>query len=515
MDSVDQGVNDIPLSDVILRGSRLTFSVPSVNGSYDGTLQPGENTIKGTWTQGRPFPLNLTRGVASSNKASNTAAASDIDGEWGGTLAGNLRLLVHVISTTGGLTAAIDSLDQGMKNLPATAVSRVGNTFTAEWKQIGGKFEATLPPALKTMEGAWSQGGATIPLVLSREPMPGKTEQRRPQNPIKPYPYREEAVMFENKTAGITLAGTFTIPPGSGPFPAVFLITGSGPQDRDEAILGHRPFLVLADYLARKGIAVLRADDRGVGKSGGVFATATTVDFAGDAEAAVAYLQTRPEADRANLGLIGHSEGGMIAPMVAARNSAVAFIVLMAGPGVNGEQILISQTKAIAEAAGASPAEAEKRAQLQASLLQIVKQTQNNPAELQHKLRIALAGTPQEANVEALTKRMDSAWFRYFLPYDPATTLTKVKCPVLAINGSKDAQVPPKQNLPAIRKALMAGGNNDFEVQELPGLNHLFQTARTGGTAEYAQIEETIAPAALEKMTSWILAHRRREVAAP
>ena len=508
MDSIDQGANGIAITDITLAGPKLKFSAPSIGGSYEGTLQPGGNAVKGSWTQGQPFSLDLTRGPATAKASSKAAKPTDIDGDWGGTIAAALRVIFHVVNTEDGLTATMDSLDQGMKGMPATAVSRAANVFTAEWKSIGGKFEGTLDVSLKTMDGQWSQGGTTMPLVLKRGVTPDKAEQRRPQNPVKPYPYREEEVTFQNKAAGITLAGTITIPPGKGPFPAVFLITGSGPQDRDEALLGHRPFLVLADYLTRKGIAVLRADDRGIGKSGGIFAKATTVDFADDAEAAVGYLQTRSEVDKAHIGLIGHSEGGVIAPMVAVRNPGVGFIILMAGTGVTGEQVLVAQVRALAVASGTSPAEAEKQAEMQSQILEVVKRTQD-ASQLRDQLKTLLAGTPQAANVDVFIKTLDSAWFRYFMTYDPAKALRKVKCPVLAINGEKDAQVPPKQNLPAIRKALEAGGNQDFEVVELPGLNHLFQTAKTGGFAEYAQIEETIAPTALEKMSTWILAHAR------
>jgi pimeloyl-ACP methyl ester carboxylesterase len=309
-------------------------------------------------------------------------------------------------------------------------------------------------------------------------------------------------VAYENELAGIQLAATLTIPPGQGPFRAVVLITGSGPQDRDESLAGHRPFLVLSDYLTRRGIAVLRADDRGVGKSGGKFAAATTADFATDTEAGVAYLKTQPEIDPKKIGLVGHSEGGIIAPMVAARDSDVAFIVMMAGAGVPGDQILAEQSLLISEAGGKSRPEAEKNAAREREILTLVKQEKDNAA-----LREKLAALIPRAQVDTQLGQIASPWFRYFIAYDPATALRKVACPVLAINGEKDLQVPPRQNLPAIRKALEAAGNKDFEIAELPGLNHLFQTAKTGSPAEYAQIEETISPVALEKIAAWILKH--------
>jgi pimeloyl-ACP methyl ester carboxylesterase len=320
---------------------------------------------------------------------------------------------------------------------------------------------------------------------------------------VKPYPYRDEEVAYDNKAANITLAATLTLPPGPGPFPAVLLITGSGPQDRDEAILGHRPFLVLADYLTRRGIAVLRADDRGVGKSGGAFGTATTVDFATDAEAGVAYLRTRPEIDAKKIGLVGHSEGGVIAPLVASRNPAVAFIVMMAGSGVPGDEIIVAQTTLMSQVSGLGADQVEKNSALERQILAIVKEEKDDAA-LAVKLRDALQGTVRPEDMEQQIKALSAPWYRYFLTYDPVPALKRVTCPVLAINGERDLQVPPKQNLPAIRKALESSGNTRVEVVELAGLNHLFQSAKTGLPGEYAQIEETMSPVALELIAGWI-----------
>lgn len=327
---------------------------------------------------------------------------------------------------------------------------------------------------------------------------------RRPQEPRKPYPYREEDVSYKNQAQGNTLAATLTIPAGKGPFPAVVLITGSGPQDRDESLMGHKPFLVLSDYLTRKGIVVLRADDRGVGKSTGEFSGATTADFATDTEAGIAYLKTRPEVNPKLIGLVGHSEGGVIAPMIAARRSAVAFIVMLAGPGVPGDEIIVKQAELLAQSVGKSRQEAAKAAEKQRKILNIVKEDVD-PDSLDKQLHEELSGELSGAQISAILRQMNIRWLRYFLTYDPALALGKVTCPVLALNGSKDLQVPPDQNLPPIRKALAVGGNKNFEVDELPGLNHLFQTAKTGAPAEYSEIEETISPMVLEKIAAWIL----------
>ncbi len=263
-------------------------------------------------------------------------------------------------------------------------------------------------------------------------------------------------------------------------------------------------FLVLADYLTRKGIVVLRVDDRGVGKSTGKFADATTADLATDAEAGVAYLKTRSEVDPHKIGLIGHSEGGLIAPMVAARDPNVAFIVMMAGPGVPGDEILVEQVLLISEASGMSHEAAEKNAAREREIVTLVKQGKDDAA-LEKELQEKFSGQIPEAQLSGGIKCLTSPWFRYLVAYDPAPALRKVKCPVLAINGEKDVQVSPTQNLPAIRKALEEGGNQHVETDELPGLNHLFQTAKTGALSEYGEIEETMSPVAMEKIASWIL----------
>ena len=344
----------------------------------------------------------------------------------------------------------------------------------------------------------------TLPVVFSCT-SPGErvgtvdpAAPRRPQNPTKPYPYREVDLIYESPAAGIKIGATLTMPNGRGPFPAIVLITGSGQQDRDESVLGHKPFLVLADHLTRKGFAVLRSDDRGIGKSGGRFVTSIDADFANDTEAAIAYLQTRSEIDPHRIGLIGHSGGGIIAPMVAARHRDVAFVVLMAGSGVRGDQVIVEQVIAAAEAEGISHAAAIEEGRTQRRVEDLILQGYDDAA-LKEKLRPILG-----AKTDAVVPQFTTPWHREFLSYDPAPALRNVSCPVLAMIGQKDVQVLPNLNLPAIRKALQEGGNKRFEVVEMPGLNHLFQTARTGAVSEYGKIEETISPLALEKIAGWI-----------
>jgi fermentation-respiration switch protein FrsA (DUF1100 family) len=434
---------------------------------------------------------------------------SDIDGDWLGVVdlgQMKLRMVMHIVNTENGLNILIDSPDQNASGLRTDEIIRNGDNMKLKMKSLKAEIEGQFNSDRTTFTGTLNQG-ASFPIVLKLTT--SKSELKlpaRPQNPVKPYPYREEEVVYDNKTAGIQLAGTLTIPPGNGPFPAVVLITGSGPQDRDETLLGHKPFLVLSDYLTRRGIAVLRTDDRGVGKSTGNFNASTTADFATDTEAGIAFLKTRTEVNPKKIGLIGHSEGGIIAPMVAARDHDVAFIVMMAGSGVSGDEILVSQAQLLSEVAGASHEAAEKNATKEREVLALVKQEHEgkNDAVLEKQIREKLAGDIPDAALGMEIQKLNSPWVHYFINYDPSIALQKVACPVLALNGEKDLQVSSKQNLPAIRKALEAGGNKNFEAVELPGLNHLCQTAKTGAVSEYAQIDETIAPAALDKIASWI-----------
>jgi pimeloyl-ACP methyl ester carboxylesterase len=503
IDSLDQpGANGIAVASVTLKDSKLTLDVAIIHATYDAQVSSDAKTISGTWSQGgQTFPLEFKPGTPP------PAKPSDIDGSWMGLLdLGTLKL--HVVfnlqTGPGGLSATLDSPDQGANGIPTSSVTRDGASLKIEIKKIQGLFEGKIAADLSSIDGTFTQLGAPHPLVLKplKDKEKAELTPKRPQNPVKPYPYHDEDVTYDNKVQNVTLAATLTVPQGKGPFPAVVLITGSGPQDRDESLLGHKPFLVLSDYLTRHGIAVLRADDRGTAKSTGDFSTGTTADFATDTEAGIIYLRTRPEIDPHKIGLIGHSEGGVIAPMIAARNKDVAFIVMMAGTGVPGDAVLVAQGEAIQIAGGMSPDEAAKKAAKEKEILTLV-ETEKDEAVLEKEMKEKMAGDIPENQMGAQIKQVTSPWFRYFLTYDPAIALRKVTCPVLAMNGSLDKQVLPDQNLPAIRKAL--ADNPRAEVDELPGLNHLFQTAKTGSPSEYAQIDETISPVALDKMASWIL----------
>jgi uncharacterized protein len=446
------------------------------------------------------------------------AAPADIVGDWAGALevgVVRLHLILHVSRGDGGaLRATMDSVDQGANGIPVDVIVLKGPSLHFEMNALGASYDGTLSEDGNELAGDFTQRGTKLPLRLTRTDDVSALLPKRPQEPTPPFPYASEDVTYSNPSAGVSLAGTLTLPTGAGPHPVVVLISGSGPQDRDESLMGHRPFLILADYLTRKGIAVLRVDDRGVGKSTGTFASSTTEDFAGDVLAGVAYLKTRREIDPKRIGLIGHSEGGYVAPLVATRSTEVAFIVLLAGPGVPIAVLLREQARLLLEASGADPAFIEMNQRTQERMFEIVRR-ESDPAaaapELKAEIDALLAQLPSaqrdaaKASAESSVTMVNSPWFRYLLTYDPAATLRRVKVPVLALNGELDLQVPPAQNLPAIEKALHLGGNQDVETAVLPKLNHLFQTATTGSVSEYRTIEETMSPVALEKISSWIL----------
>ena len=454
---------------------------------------------------------------------SKGAETEGIEGVWTGTLklsVAELRVVFKISANRNGtLAATMDSPDQGAEDIAVNKVTFENGRLYLESKAVQGAYEGQIKED-GSIEGKWQKGGLSSPLLLKRTDEAPKLH--RPQEPKKPYPYIEEEVTYENEEAGIKLAGTLTLPRSEGPFPAVILITGSGGQDRNETVFGHRPFLVLADYLTRKGIAVLRVDDRGVGGSTGNLLESTIEDFAGDVLAGINYLMSRKEINPEKIGLIGHSEGGDIAPIAAVRSSDVAFIVLMAGTGLDLEESMYLQSDLILKTVGASDEVLALQRASSEQIFEILKHEKDNTVaerkirdimtnflgKLSKKEKDALGAS--EATIEIQLKALFSRWFRFFLTYDPKPTLMKVKCPVLAINGQLDLQVPPKENLSAIEEALKIGGNTNYTIQELPNHNHLFQRAQTGAISEYAKIEETISPIALEVITKWILKQTSR-----
>lgn len=466
-----------------------------------------------------PGASGPTGEVAIAATAMAAATIDDLVGTWEGALdvgGATLRLVMHLTADDdGGYTATLDSPDQGARGIPVAETVVEGDVIRLTITAVGATYEGRVDPDAEVIRGTFVQGGSRFPLELKR--VEEVSAPNRPQTPRPPFPYDEEEVVYPNPEAGITLAGTLTLPHTPGPHPVVLLITGSGPQDRDETVFDHKPFLIIADHLARHDIAVLRVDDRGVGASTGDFSSATTLDFASDVAAGVAFLKTRPEIDAERIGLIGHSEGGLIAPIVATESDDVAFIVLLAGPGLPGEQILHLQSELILRANGEPEATISANRRVQETMFRIIRE--EDDADLRRaRMRESLTrlleesgdhlGVPpgsHESFIEGQIRASSSDWFRFFLTFDPRPVLERVYVPVLALNGSKDLQVPAAQNLAAIEAALRAGGNARFEVRELPGLNHGFQTAETGSPTEYRRIEETFSPVALEALTDWIL----------
>ncbi len=514
IDSLDQGVYGIEATSLTRKASTLHFNVASVGASYEGRIAADHRTIEGDWTQGSvSLPLIFHRQAAGTGARKPSDPIAGAEGIWQGALEGNgmrLRLQLHVShDDQKQLVAALDSPDQGVSGLPAIKVSQKDAAFHFEIPVVSGVYDGTLNAAKSAITGSWTQNNVEQKLDFQRSDQ--LLELLRPQNPVRPYPYREEEIIFPNGKAKISLAGTLTLPRGPGPFPAVILLSGSGPHDRDESLVGHRPFLVLADHLTRKGIAVLRFDKRGIGKSTGDYASATTEDFAGDAEAALAYLNTRREIDSKKIGLLGHSEGGLIAPMVATNSQTIAWIVLLAGPGIKGEDVLLLQSELILRAAGVNEGEVARTLAFNKQTYNLVREEKDSAA-LEAKLNDLVQSTSTgaalpPAAVQSQVRMLVSPWFRYYLDYDPLPALQKTMCPVLALNGEKDLQVSSKENLAKIQKALQVGGNHDFQTTELPGLNHLFQHCPTGSPTEYGGIQETMAPEALNAVSDWVLKH--------
>ena len=444
-------------------------------------------------------------------------AAQSIPGRWEGTLShggGKLRIVFNINEQNGNLQATLDSPDQGARGLKVDSIRQKEDSLFLYLPQLGASFKGELQKEPEQLNGNWQQGGLKIP--ISMEKTTAEAFPARPQLPHEPYPYHSEEVTFKNKAAGVSLAGTFTRPKKEGQFPAVVLISGSGPQDRDETIMDHKPFLLLADYLTRQGFAVLRYDDRGFGRSTGNFTNATTADFASDAAAAVDFLQYRPDVHANQIGIIGHSEGGIIAPMVANSKKPVRFLVLLAAPVLSGYELLLLQNEKIRRTQGSAEEEIQSSLATQCKLLNIVKNEQDNEKageQLRAQLQAVYDSLPAEAGqaansspavISGQVAQLLSPWFRYFISYKPAQSFAQLKVPTLAIYGTKDLQVPAKENAEALQNIIEEHNKNKIRIVKLEDLNHLFQPATTGLPDEYNRIETTIAPEVLVLISEWM-----------
>lgn len=463
--------------------------------------------ILSLFTCGQPSVANSGANDSSSEDAPTNRLL--VEGDWTGTLSVQgmvLHIIFHLKIENGNFTATMDSPDQGAYGLPCNEAQWKDGQLTLRLSNLGVRYEGQLQD--EQLVGTFYQGSAELPLTLDRTTAPQKSAASRPQTPQAPFAYSTQDITFPNAAAdGIQLAGTLTTPKDCNQCPAVVLISGSGPQDRNETLMGHEPFWVIADYLTRRGIAVLRFDDRGVGASEGVFKIATSADFMTDVAAAVTFLRQHPTLNTPKIGLIGHSEGSMIAAMLAAQESDIAFVVSLAGPGIPGKDLLPQQAKLIGLAQNSSSEAVEAQYKTSKEACQLIATVENKT-----ELRTALASLfeAQGLSGEPLNSALDqytSDWFCFFMRYDPAPDWQKVACPVLALNGAKDLQVPADDNLRAIAQSLKAGQNPPHTIQKFEGLNHLFQQAETGSPTEYGQIEETFNTEVLAFMSEWILQH--------
>jgi pimeloyl-ACP methyl ester carboxylesterase len=442
------------------------------------------------------------------------AQTRDVEGDWQGSLdtgALKLRIGLHLTTDSAGkLTAKVDSIDQSVMGIPVKTASLKSNRLTLDIPALRASYEGTVNADASEIAGAFTQG-ASVPLTFKRV---GKIETlKRPQEPKPPFPYDAVDVAYE--VTGARLAGTLTVPRGTGPFPAAVLITGSGPQDRDEALFGHKPFWVIADYLTRRGMAVLRLDDRGMGKSSGNSAMMTVQEMAGDVLAGVHFLQERKEINGTLIGVIGHSEGGIVGPLLASQSPEIAFVVMLAGTGVTGEQVMYLQSELVIRSEGGGDEAVAQNRKLQETLFKVLhdQKDEKDPRAVIRKMREAWKasyGSDPPKAMEGQFASTTSPELRSFIMFDPGEALRKVKVPVLAMNGSRDVQVPARQNLPAIVAALAVAGNQDVTAIELPGLNHLFQHCKTCAPTEYGMLEETFSAEALEIMGDWLERHTGR-----
>ena len=443
---------------------------------------------------------------------SSSLSAQDISGAWHGKLSlptGSLTIVFHISQTEQDVyVTTLDSPDQGANGIKTQTTSFNDSTLIIQIPVIHASYKGKLNSD-DTINGTFTQG-MPLPLNLKK----GEASRpKRPQEPQPPFPYRSEEVTVRNERDGINLAGTLTLPEKGTKFPAVVMVTGSGAQNRDEEIMGHKPFFVIADYLTRNGIAVLRCDDRGTAASQGTHATATNEDFATDTEAMVNYLRSRKEINAKKIGIIGHSAGGIIAFIVAKKDPSIAFVVSLAGAGVRGDSLMLKQVELISKSQGMPDAVWQGMKPSIRNRYAILQQTDKTPEELQKELYADVTKTmsPEQLKdlntiqqLSAQISSMTSPWYLHFMRYDPAQDLKKLKCPVLALNGEKDIQVDAAMNLAAIQERITGNGNKNVTVKAYPNLNHLFQTCEKGTLAEYGQLEETINPEVLKDIIEWI-----------
>ncbi|WP_319589989.1 alpha/beta fold hydrolase [uncultured Draconibacterium sp.] len=442
--------------------------------------------------------------------------SQNISGDWSGATKRGDKLITFIFKIeqeNSGYSVTMNVPTFRISGIKPAATTFTNGKLIIDGSNVGMSYVGIYNNETQQFEGTYKEGGMELALNLKKGAVE-ITDKRRPQEPVKPYPYYEEEVVFKNIEAKIELAGTLTLPSENGTFPVVILISGSGPQDRDETFMGHKPFLVLADYLTKEGIGVLRFDDRGQGESTGDFGTATTEDFSKDVLSAIAYLKTRNDVDKKNIGLIGHSEGGIIAPLAANNSKDVAFIVLLASTGISGAELSVMQSKTLRQFPVEDEDAYEKNTRKAIAIvtsdkseLEIKKELTKHYNDFLRPILMSLNVPEKNINlfIESELKTSLKPWSRYFLQYNPADEIAKLQIPVLSLNGSKDTQVDAEINQDGIREALIKGGNKDYKIIELENLNHFFQECETGKMDEYRKIEQTFSPTALKEISKWIL----------
>lgn len=456
--------------------------------------------------------------------------SQSITGDWKGELevqGTRLPIQFHIrTDSVKGYSASFDSPAQMAYGLPCSSVELRADSLVLYMKNLNGQYAGKYMSGARMIDGVWTQSGKSFPMKIVQESNQATAPHlNRPQTPRPPFPYTAEELVYADSATHLTYGATLTYPSGSIPqrgFPAVLLITGSGQQDRDETLLGHKPFAVIADYLTRRGIAVMRIDDRGVGKTTGDPLKATSADFALDVQASLKYLKSRKEINKTQIGLMGHSEGGMIAPMVAANDPEIAWIILLAGPGVPIMELMEQQNADVLKSQGVEQQAADQYRIVYKNLLTAILNHAGEPAAneaaeavLQHwilqtdpNIVQATTGIHDEASrknfIQSFVRQISNPWMRFFLSYDPAINLKHVKCPVLALNGDQDIQVAAESNIDAIQRILKQAGNHQVETHIFPSLNHLFQPCKTCTLQEYAILETTVSESVLEYIAGWI-----------
>ena len=515
MVSPDQSPVGIKLDKVTRSNDKLEFEIRRIGVSYKGKLNDDQTVATGTFTQGQEYDVVFKR-VAETKPDKHIQT-------WKGTMkAGGKEFDFQFRifrGSQGEKLAKLDSFSESLMNIPGD-YRLDGKEVTIEIPMTKAKFVGVLNEEGNAIDGNWLQSGGKFPLNLAEVPLEQtrSLDLKRPQTPQPPFDYDSSDFSVSAKSvdssfdADVVLAGTMTSPKGAGPFPTVILISGSGPQDRNETIFEHRPFWVLADHLTKKGFVVIRFDDRGVAESTGDLVNSTSADFANDVEVVMAWAKDQSKVDARKIVLLGHSEGGLIAPMVAIRSDDVAGIILMAGPGVPGSQIVMNQTRKIAAAAGMPENILKMQDEMLRSVMTRLDSGGAFDKSFKSELKAKFSGLSEqqraEFGIDDVAEKtagvFNSPWMMFFLKHDPRPLLSKTTCPILSVIGEKDLQVDPGLNLPAIEAAVKLGGNKDFVQKELPGLNHLFQKSETGSPSEYITIEETLHQSFLDEVTNWL-----------